>query len=65
MRRQQREMMGRKYERERRRKVGGGRKKRELPVLGKKIPQNQMTNEKLGEYLQVTSQIRDNLLKIS
>ena len=36
MRRQQSEMMGRKYERERRREVGGGRKKREIPVWGKK-----------------------------
>ena len=36
MRRQQRETMGRKYERERRRKVGGGRKKREIQVWGKK-----------------------------
>ena len=35
MKGQQREMMGRKYERERRREVGRGRKKRVTPVWGK------------------------------
>lgn len=38
------------------------RKENEKFLLGKKTPQNQMTNEKLGEYLQLVSQIRDNLL---
>ena len=38
------------------------RKENEKFLLGKKTPQNQMTNEKLGEYLQLVSQIRDILL---
>lgn len=38
------------------------KKKREISAWGKKSPPNQMTNEKLGEYLQLVSQIRDNLL---